>query len=123
MKTPLYKLQQQKLWRARNPDYMKNYAKNNRIKTLLKISSELKCKRCGCDEIRCLEVNHKNGGGSIEVKRLKSTGRFHHDILKGKRHTKDLEILCRPCNAIDHLERKIGHVLPMRVIWKRRLDI
>jgi hypothetical protein len=34
----------------------------------------------------------------------------------GKRTTEDLELLCRPCNALHWLEMKYGP-LPMRVVW------
>lgn len=72
------------------------------------------CVRCGCDDPRILEINHKNGGGGIEL-RSKGT-QLYHDIASGKRSTEDLELLCKPCNAIHYLERKFGK-LPMRVIW------
>lgn len=62
-----------------------------------------RCK-CGCDELSFLEINHKNGGGS---KDLRSIGNHLYDlILKGERNPQDYEVLCRICNALDHLKRK-----------------
>jgi hypothetical protein len=34
-----------------------------------------------------------------------------------ERDTADLELLCRPCNAIHYLESKYGP-LPLRVVWE-----
>jgi len=83
-----------------------------------------KCVRCGCDDKRLLEINHKNGGGSEEYGRnskgkslKRSSVTFYYSILDGRRSTDDLEILCKPCNAIHYLELKYG-TLPMQVIWK-----
>lgn len=119
-KTSLRQLQLQKIWRSKHPDYMKNYAKNLRLEALRKISNKLECNRCGCNIIECLEINHKNGDGAQDRRQIQHIA---HAIVKGTRTTKDLEILCRPCNAIDHLERQAGHILPMRVIFKRRLGV
>ena len=75
-----------------------------------------KCARCGCDDWRLLEVNHKNGGGLREHEAGRYARAFYHDIMQRRRGTEDLEILCRPCNAIHYLEMKFGP-LPMRVAW------
>ena len=76
-----------------------------------------RCVRCGCDDPRLLEINHKNGGGGKEMDHGKNSQSFYHAIAVGKRTTEDLEILCKPCNAIHALEMKYG-ALPLRVIWK-----
>lgn len=88
-----------------------------RKQVYFKVSGSIypKCVRCGCDDPRILEINHKNGGGAIEL-RIKGT-QLYHDIASGKRKTDDLELLCKPCNAIHYLELKFGK-LPMRVIWE-----
>jgi len=46
----------------------------------------------------------------------KKSMRFYFDIASGKRKTDDLELLCKPCNAIHCLELKHGP-LPMKVVW------
>lgn len=97
-------------------------AKGSKDRSLLKkrlffaISGTInaKCVRCGCDDWRLLEVNHKNGGGRKELG-IHSHA-FQWAVVMGRRKTDDLEILCRPCNAIHYLERKFGP-LPMRVLW------
>lgn len=41
---------------------------------------------------------------------------FYREIAKLRRAVDDLELLCRPCNAIHYLELKHGP-LPFRVVW------
>lgn len=74
------------------------------------------CVRCGCDDPRLLEVNHKDGGGNLEMQKGKRSSRFYYDIVKDTRKTDDLELLCKPCNAIHCLELKYGP-LPIKVVW------
>lgn len=76
-----------------------------------------RCVRCGCDDTRLLEINHKNGGGHQEVEQGRKSQAFHHAIAVGKRAVDDLELLCRPCNALHYLELLHGP-LPMQVVWK-----
>lgn len=80
-------------------------------------SNEPRCVRCGCDDMRLLEINHKNGGGNTEMQKGKNSNQFYAAILKGERPVDDLELLCKPCNAIHYLETKYGP-LPLHVVWK-----
>jgi hypothetical protein len=62
------------------------------------------CSHCGCTELSFLEFNHINGGGSAEWR-----GSYHgmtDRLLSRKRETSDLNVLCRVCNAFDHLRRR-----------------
>lgn len=95
----------------------KDWSVKERIKTLKCIDKNLKCIRCGCNDIRFLEINHKNGISHEERKESKHIGKA---IVKGWRKTSDLEILCRPCNHIHYLEMKFGFV-PLKVVWEKRL--
>jgi len=74
------------------------------------------CVRCGCEDIRLLEINHKNGGGKREIR---NSIKFYGDIINGIRKTDDLEILCRVCNHWHYLELKYGE-LPYKVIFKNK---
>jgi len=75
------------------------------------------CANCGCDDIRLLEINHINGGGNKELLKGKGSNSFAWDIYMGRRKTDDLNLLCRPCNALDHLERIFGEI-PIRILWR-----
>ena len=112
-------------WRKNNPERYKisnrksgkKHERKTRI-TILNIISgnNPHCVRCGCDDIRLLEINHKNGGGK---KDWGSNPRlFYRDICKGIRKTDDLELLCKVCNAWHALELKYGK-LPYNVTYKK----
>jgi len=107
---------------SENPDYYKNKCKKStkkrRIKAFKKIQEKIECVRCGCNDIRLLEINHKNGGGrQTDFKNNRGGAYMVQAIVKDIRKTNDLEILCRPCNNIHYLEMKYGK-LPIKVIWE-----
>ncbi len=65
------------------------------------------CVYCGCEDILILTVNHKNGGGEKERKRLNKWGmHFQYLIVKGKRNTDGLEVACVVCNALHYVNLK-----------------
>jgi len=94
--------------------YGETYKENIRIDILNIISNNNPvCVRCGCDDVRLLEINHKNGGGGEERKKEMN---YYQNIHKGRRKTDDLELLCRVCNAWHYLELKYGK-LPYKVSY------
>lgn len=102
-------------WRAANPGYSTQWERRYRQRALMLVGrGRIACVRCGCDRIELLEINHKNGGGGAEHKAL---GRkFHRVITSLERGVDDLELLCKPCNAVHALELKHGP-LPFVVKW------
>ena len=76
---------------------------------------EPRCAGCGCDDPDLLEVNHANGGGSRE---FRERGAVVHRVFAGERGTGDLDLKCRPCNALDHLRKKYpGKEAFPTVVW------
>lgn len=103
--------------------HKKDRAKKNRElirKVILNIISNNNpvCENCGCDSLPLLEINHKNGGGTKEVRSGKSTNQFYLDIYKGRRNTDDLNLLCKVCNSLHYLELKNGK-LPYTITWSK----
>ena len=103
--------------------YYKQYYEKIRLEVLARIDPAMKCAMCGCDDTRFLEVNHLKGGGKKEQRGYKEEGHNlgHNMILlihTGKRGLEDLNLLCRACNSIDHLERVHGHT-GLRVVWDK----
>ena len=103
-------------------EFAKNHPKHWRISyqkdrkaALRTVAQNIKprCVRCGCDDTRLLEINHRNGGGRKDYARGRH---LYHEIKMGIRPIDDLEILCKPCNALHFLELKYG-ALPMKVSW------
>lgn len=104
-----------KAWRAKNPGYATEHSRRYREIALNVIGGgKIECVRCGCDDVRMLEINHKNGGGGKEMKGNSQS--FYRDIARLKRRCDDLELLCRVCNAHHFLETKFGE-LPFLVVW------
>lgn len=106
-----------KEWRKRRPGYATEKDREYRKRAVLLVGrGELVCAQCGCDRPELLEINHINGGGGRE---FKATGhQFYRNIALLKRDVADLNLLCRPCNAIHALELKHGP-LPFRIVWER----
>lgn len=106
-----------KKWRKTKPGYATEISRSYRKIALRVISNgEVCCVRCGCDDERLLEINHKEGGGGKELKG--ASNKFYREIARLKRSVDDLEILCRVCNAHHFLEIKFG-LLPFVVEWKK----
>ena len=92
--------------------------RNNRKSALLLVGNgNVRCENCGCEDIRFLEINHKNGGGNKELKRGKVSNKFYWDITMMRRKTSDLNILCKVCNNLHALELKYGK-LSYRVTYQ-----
>lgn len=105
-----------KEWRKQRPGYSGEWERRYRRRALLVVGNgNVACVRCGCDMPEIIEINHKNGGGGKELKKLGN--KWNRMIAKLERDVSDLELLCRPCNAIHYLESKHGP-LPFRVIWE-----
>ena len=63
-----------------------------------------KCARCKYEDVRALQIDHKNGGGSREAK--KSGGAYYSNILKKLLGgSEEYQILCANCNQIKKNER------------------
>lgn len=111
-----YKLQKQRYretHRMRNRVWMRNHYRAERLAVIAYLGG--RCVNCGCDDVRCLEINHVKGGGAQERKN-KDYHRLSKEILEGKR--KDVNLLCRLCQGLDYLERKYGR-LPFVVTYTR----
>lgn len=107
-------------WRQANPEKQRLARKraydNRKRKGFDKVGGAT-CRNCGCTELHALEFNHKNGNGSKEHRENGRVAMVDR-VLTGKRDTDDLEVLCRICNALDHIERKLPHVKgKFKVTW------
>jgi len=62
------------------------------------------CANCGCNVLEFLELNHKNGGGCKEHRILGNS--IMDKLNSGELKPEGYNVLCRVCNALDHLKRK-----------------
>lgn len=109
--------------REERKEWYSKYYQDIRIKVLTRIDPDMKCAKCGCDDTRFLEVNHIKGGGNIERKELSKDDNYESQnmillIHNNKRGIEDLNLLCKPCNGIDHLERVYGKT-GLKVVWDK----
>ena len=96
-------------WRHGHPQAMYQMRLRARLKLKQRVLDNLGgpiCVRCGCNDIQILEVNHKNGGGTKWARAHYAGAMFYYDIIKGRRTTSDLEVLCKICNVIDDVKRR-----------------
>jgi len=61
-----------------------------------------KCAICGFDDVRALQLDHINGGGTKENKSISSAG-INRRALK---HPEEYQLLCANCNWIKRVENK-----------------
>jgi hypothetical protein len=62
-----------------------------------------KCVKCGFDDIRALNIDHVNGGGTKEAKSF--GGSYYKKIrLKLESGSREYQILCANCNQIKRHE-------------------
>src|SRR3990167_9136 len=90
-------------YNAQNNVRTKAYQRRLRLGVIDRLGGE--CRRCGFDDPRALQLNHKKGGGTKEMNHHGIAG-FYTKILSGERD--DIELLCANCNWI--YEYEIGHL-------------
>jgi len=61
----------------------------------------LKCAECSYSDIRALQIDHINGGGNVEVRKLKRP-LYYEKVLQDKKGL--YQILCANCNWIKRFE-------------------
>ena len=94
--------------------YESNKAKRLRFVNKIRVVGILgrQCKGCGIKDIRILEVNHKNGNGTKELKECGGSNVLYRLIAQGKRQTNDLELLCANCNVLYEYKRGKRYLPP-----------
>ena len=95
-------------WRRKNNESVRKYSSTRRAKIKQQIFEILgsKCCRCGFDDKRALDVDHKFNNGNAERRIGDWTSRFAKYAANPKEARKNLQILCRNCNWIKHLESR-----------------
>ena len=100
------------------PIERKQYYTIRRLKVMEKLGGAI-CQNCGCDDIRILEINHKNGGGHQERKgkNTRTNATLLTEILYDKVPTEDYNVLCKVCNIQHYVETILG-ITGHKIIWK-----
>jgi hypothetical protein len=113
-------------WRKNHPDRSAAQVRRKRARVrdiaLRRIAGGVpRCAGCGCTDVRLLEVNHKNGGGRTEHRKL-GAGVLVRLVARGKRAIDDLDLRCKVCNALHAIGLKFpGAEEEFTVTWAHRL--
>ena len=98
--------------------YERKYWKENKEKlsfnkrmNLFKCLGEPICKRCGFSDIRALQIDHINGGGSKERK-----NREKSFLMTVRQNPNKFQILCANCNWIKRVENREATGQPKKLL-------
>lgn len=67
------------------------------------VIAEQTCARCGCDDLRILDVNHKTGTPKIGA--MRSGLALWKAIATGRVDARGFNLLCKVCNIAEYVER------------------
>jgi hypothetical protein len=73
-----------------------------KLEVLKHYSPELKCARCGFNDVRALSIDHINGGGSRHIKKI-GASKFYR-WLKKNNYPSGFQVLCMNCQFIKRYE-------------------
>ena len=106
-KTPKRK-QWQKEYRGKNMERIRknNDRYNHNVRHKVVDSLGGKCKRCGFEDIRALQIDHINGGGYQEIKKNSAKVRYRLVLESVQRKENKYQLLCANCNWIKRYEDK-----------------
>lgn len=83
----------------KNREYERNLNQRTRVAALMQLGC--KCARCGINDMRVLQLDHVNGGGTQENKRIHARG----VAIRALENPTDFQVLCANCNWIKRWER------------------
>ena len=90
---------------TKTKEYQREYLRNLRKSVIDALGG--RCVRCGFADIRALQIDHINGGGSKERKELGFGGNFHKNVLRSfLANENKYQLLCANCNWIKRCENK-----------------
>ena len=112
------KRQHSRRYYRENPTYFQEYRRDNHEKRHAQIKTwqqkqrqsvvsrfGLVCAVCGFDDIRALQIDHRNGGGSQERRSFNSIYAYYKHLLDVA-DPNDYQTLCANCNVIKQRERR-----------------
>lgn len=101
------RLQFTRNWRERNRKYylqlQRNYNRKNRMKIIEVLGG--KCIKCGFSDWRALQIDHINGGGNREIKKMGTTNYYKYMLKNIKENPNKFQLLCANCNWIKRYEK------------------
>lgn len=97
-------------WRKENPERWRETNRKNsreqhasaRARALCALGG--RCVRCGFSDPRALQIDHVNGGGNDDFKRLHAIPYLNHVLDEVQRGSGKFQLLCANCNWIKKSE-------------------
>lgn len=89
------------------------YNKSVRCATLTILGN--KCVKCGFDDARALQIDHINGGGVRELKKVNGASYWNQVIKSVLNKENKFQLLCANCNWIKRSENKEAIGRPLNV--------
>ena len=97
-----------------NRKLRRNYQREHRMAALETLGKV--CVKCGFSDIRALQIDHMNGGGQKEIKRLGSRTKLYKLVIQSVLNKENkYQLLCANCNWIKRYE---NNEQPGRTIMK-----
>lgn len=106
-------IESERLYALKNKDKIKSQRKEYMRRERNAVIEALggKCVRCGFIDIRALQIDHINGGGSRERKEIKFKGAFNKHVLRSfLKGENKYQLLCANCNWIKRFENNENRV-------------
>jgi len=109
MRKDTQKLANKKYYEKNKEKLNKKTALNNKVWRRRKRTEALKllgnkCIKCGFSDIRALQVDHINGGGSEDKKSKGRASYFNYVIKSVLKKENKFQLLCANCNWIKRVE-------------------
>lgn len=100
-------------WRA-NPPVFRERARNYRERVKAEVlthygNGKLACVVCGEDRLPCLSIDHINGDGMKELRRLKRRGNSFYLYLRYHKFPEGYQTLCMNCQWVKRYMNKEWH--------------
>ena len=101
-------LKRKKFWRKNNPEKAKAWLRENRKAKRMELLGYLggRCKNCGFADWRALQIDHINGGGHAEMKKVGISNYQHHLLESVKKFPDMYQLLCANCNWIKRYKKR-----------------
>lgn len=94
----------QKKYRSNNKDKIAESQRRSLVKTKISVLTLLgnKCIECGFSDVRALQIDHVNGGGTKEMKDFKGNyNRYYKNVILSVNNNENkYQLLCANCNWI-----------------------
>lgn len=96
-------------WVAKHRQHFRSIVRETKRRRRLELITRLggKCESCGISDHRCLQIDHKEGGGIRELRQYNDSYKYCVTLLRmsDEELRAKYQLLCANCNWIKRFER------------------